>query len=126
MATNTNVKGRGFVKRIRDGVKTNYVKAECCDICGSTNDLELHHFYSVSQMAEKWLKSKGIVITTDEDSLKYRDEFIEKHWDKLVNQCATLCNADHKKLHRIYGAKPALATGPKQGRWVSKQKEKHK
>lgn len=126
MATNTNVKGRGFVKRVRDGVKTNYNKADECDICGSQEDLELHHFYSVSQMAEKWLRAKGVVITTDEQSLAYRDEFIKEHWDELVNQCATLCNPHHKKLHRIYGPKPALFTGPKQARWVVKQKEKLK
>jgi hypothetical protein len=125
MATNVNVKGRGFVKRVRDRVKSNYDRADECEICASAQDVELHHFYSVSQMCGIWLKNKGVVIETDEQSLQYRDEFIEDHWDKLVNECATLCNTHHKKLHKIYGAKPTLATGPKQGRWVIKQKAKH-
>lgn len=125
MATNTNVKGRGFVKRIRDGVKTNYKRADACEICDSDEDIELHHFYSVSQMAEKWLNKKGLRIETDEQSLQYRDEFIKEHWEELINQCATLCNTHHKKLHKLYGPKPALATGPKQGRWVAKQKAKN-
>ena len=125
MATNTNVKGRGFVKRVRDRVKSNYERADDCEICGSSEDVELHHFYSVSEMCTKWLNKKGITITTDQESLDCRDEFIAEHWDELTNQCATLCNTHHKKLHRVYGPKPALTTGPKQGRWVVKQKAKH-
>jgi hypothetical protein len=125
MATNTNLKGRGFVKRVRDGVKTNYVKAPGCDICGSDEDLELHHFCSVSQMVNKWLKKEKIDIETDQDSLDHRDAFIEEHWDELTNQCATLCNTHHKRLHKIYGPQPTLATAKKQARWVIKQKEKN-
>lgn len=125
MATNTSVKGRGFVKRVRDGVKSNYERGDACEICGSDEELELHHFFSVSQMATAWLRKNGIVIKTDQDSLDSRDLFIEEHWDKLVNQCATLCLTHHRKLHKLYGTKPALATGPKQGRWVAKQAAKY-
>ena len=125
MATNTNVKGRGFVKRVRDKVKHKYVKDLECTVCGTSEDLELHHFYSVSQMCNKWLSKEGIKITADEQSLEYRDAFIAEHEDELVNKCATLCLKDHQKLHRIYGGKPALSTASKQERWVKKQKAKH-
>lgn len=125
MSTNTKVKGRGFVKRIRDGVKTNYDRGSICEICGADEGLELHHFYSVSAMAEVWLKKNKIKIVTDEDSMLHRDTFIEEHWDKLVNQCATLCDKHHLNLHKLYGSRPLLSTGPKQGRWIKKQKDKH-
>ena len=44
------------VKYIRDYIKKDYKLRDECYICKATDNLELHHLYSVSQLFEKtWL-----------------------------------------------------------------------
>ena len=119
----TNLK-RLPVKYIRDKAKSAYVKDDNCFICGTQENLEFHHYYSVDQLFTKWCKTNGIQVITTEDILACREDFIEEHKQELYEEAVTLCNTHHKKLHKIYGIKPTLPTGPKQKRWVLKQQDK--
>ena len=124
MATNTKLK-RLPVKYIRDRSKSAYEKDDHCAICGTEEDLEFHHYQSISLLFDKWCKKHSIKIVTTEDILEHRDTFIEEHKHELYDQAVTLCNTHHKTLHKIYGIKPTLPTGPKQKRWVARQQDKY-
>lgn len=110
------------VKYIRDKAKAGYKKGSSCEICGTTESLDFHHYYTMTPLFNKWCKEKGYKV---EDVLSIRDEFIEDENDKIYNQTVTLCHDHHMKLHSVYGKDPALATAKKQIRWVMIQKEKH-
>lgn len=123
MAKNTDNK-RLAVKHVRDRAKSAYEKDTKCYICGTTEDLELHHTHSLTMLLKQWAINKGYNIDTDEGILAVRDEFIEEHHDEIYKAVYTLCNRDHIKLHGIYGKNPSLATANKQGQWIEKQKAK--
>jgi hypothetical protein len=38
---------RTLIKLIRDGVKSQYKYADCCEICKTTEKLELHHYFTI-------------------------------------------------------------------------------
>jgi len=122
MAKNTNK--RLAVKHVRDKAKSAYEKQESCYICGTQNDLELHHFFSMTLLLEKWARAKGYDISTDEGILAVREEFIDEHKVELYDKVRTLCNTHHVALHKIYGKAPALGSEPKQERWVDIQRSK--
>lgn len=124
MAKNTGAAGnkRVATKHIRDGIKSNYKKACECAICGTDQDLELHHYHTVSLLLKQYSKERGIPIDTDEEVLAMRDQFYQVHWDELVECTVTLCNTHHKLLHKIYGREPSLSTAIKQEHWVKKIK----
>jgi 5-methylcytosine-specific restriction endonuclease McrA len=122
MAKNTNK--RLAVKHVRDKAKAAYEKQDTCYICGSTVDLELHHFFSLTLMLERWSAKKGYDISTDEGILAVREEFIAEHKTELYEKVRTLCNKHHVALHKVYGKAPALGSEPKQERWVEIQKTK--
>lgn len=122
MAKNTNK--RLAVKHVRDKAKSAYEKQDHCYICGTAQDLELHHFFSLTLMLESWSKKKGYDITTDEGILAVREEFIAEHRVELYDKVRTLCNPHHVALHKVYGKAPALGSEPKQERWVEIQKTK--
>lgn len=123
MAKNTNNK-RIPVKWIRDGAKAAYEKQDHCYICGTDQDLELHHTHSVTLLLESWCAKKGYDISTDEGVLAIRDEFIQAHKDELYNQVYTLCNPHHVKLHGVYGKAPPKGSEPKQVHWIEVQRQK--
>lgn len=116
MAKNTNK--RTATKHIRDGIKSQYVKGSCCEICGTEEDLELHHYHTVSLLLDKYCASNGITLKTDQDALDMREDFYAAHRHELVDDMATLCNKHHVQLHSIYGKQPALSTVAKQRNWV--------
>lgn len=117
---------RDPVKYIRDRVKSNYTKDSECRICGSTQNLEFHHFHSVAEMYNAWASNNSISVDTVEDIISVRDRFIEEHWSEMVEGCVTLCKLHHLKLHKVYGKNPKLPTAPKQARWVERQRLKTK
>lgn len=123
MAKNTNK--RLAVKHVRDKAKAAYEKADHCYICGTSLDLELHHFHSLTLMLERWAKQKGYDISTDDGILAVREEFIAEHHNELYNKVRTLCNPHHVHLHKIYGKAPKLGSEAAQERWVEIQKSKH-
>ena len=122
MAVNTNK--RIPVKHIRDGAKAAYDKQAHCYICGTSEELELHHTHSLTLLLNKWAKEKGYDLSTDELVLAIRDEFIQEHRYELYDAVYTLCNPHHVKLHSVYGKAPPLSTAEKQSKWVEVQKSK--
>lgn len=120
---------RDLVKYVRDRAKHAYKKKPNCEICGSDGDgkpLDLHHFSSMTLMLEAWLKKNKLNPTTSAEIMAIRDQFIEEHKVQIYDEVVTLCFKCHDlKLHKIYGAKPALATAKKQMAWVKRQKLKY-
>lgn len=113
---------RDIVKYVRDKAKSRYEKGSECHICGSTEHLDFHHFYSLTGLLNKWLKDNNL---NPQYIQALREDFIDEHEDELYVHTVTLCNMHHKQLHSIYGKEPSLATAKKQARWVKIQREKH-
>ena len=123
MAKNTS-NNRIPVKWVRDRAKAAYVKKDTCSICGTKQDLELHHLHSITVLLNMWANRKNYDISTDEGILAVRDEFIEEHKVELYDMVYTLCNNHHVKLHAVYGKAPAPSSVNKQRAWIEKQKAK--
>lgn len=123
MANNTNK--RIPVKHFRDGAKARYPTKVECAICGTDEELELHHYHGFTNLVEKWQKEKGISLKTDEEVLAVRDRFISEHEYELYTAVVCLCVGHHRNLHKIYGKSPLLSSAKKQEAWVQKQKEKN-
>lgn len=113
---------RDLVKYVRDKAKSNYDKGTECYICGECDNLDFHHFYSLSPLLHQWVKKKKVL---PEDIMSFRDDFIEEHWAELYEHTVTLCHEHHLRLHSVYGRDPGLGTAKKQMRWVEIQREKH-
>ena len=77
---------RYFVKYVRDGAKQGYKKGKECYICGSTEQLDFHHYYSLSILAANWLKERKLTIENAEQAFEWRDVFIAEHNDELYKQ----------------------------------------
>lgn len=123
MAKNTG-NNRIPVKWVRDRAKAAYEKQPNCYVCGTSEDLELHHLHSVTVLLNTWSKRKGYNISTDEGILAVRDEFIAEHKVELYDLVYTLCNRHHVALHGVYGKTPAPGSEERQKRWLEKQKAK--
>lgn len=115
---------RDLIKYCRDKAKSAYKKGPKCEICGSNENLEFHHYHSMTEMLTKWMTKNKIKINTADEIMSVRDTFIEEHYNQIYNETVTLCKTHHLKLHAVYGKRPSLATSGKQMRWVEKQKEK--
>jgi hypothetical protein len=113
---------RDAVKYVRDKAKSKYEKGTECRICGETEQLDFHHFYSLTPLLNQWLTKNKL----NPDYIQaLRDDFIEEHSAELYEHTVTLCHHHHLALHKIYGKDPALGTAKKQMRWVEIQREKH-
>jgi hypothetical protein len=123
MAKNTDNK-RIPVKWVRDRAKAAYEKKDCCYICNSTVDLELHHLHSVTKLLNTWAEKHNLDISTDEGILEVRDRFIAEHYTEIYDMVYTLCNNHHVKLHGVYGKAPSPESVDKQARWIEIQKTK--
>ena len=120
-----NIENRRIpVKLVRDKAKAAYDKKDVCYVCNCKEDLELHHFHSVTILLETWASAKNYDISTDDGILSVRDEFIADHKFELYDQVRTLCNKHHVNLHKIFGKAPASSSVPKQVRWVDIQRDK--
>lgn len=113
---------RDPVKYVRDRAKAKYQKGKECEICGATEDLDFHHFYSLSPLLHNWIQRNRL---DPNNVLEFRDEFIEAHIAELYHHAVTLCRSHHLKLHSVYGRNPPLGTAKKQMRWVNIQRDKH-
>ena len=116
---------RDLVKYVRDKAKSKYKKEAECYICGSTENLDFHHFYGLTELLEWWMKERGVVIETEEEILHLREVFIKENEDQVYNHAVTLCHMHHLKLHNIYGKRPKLITAKKQENWVEIQRKKY-
>jgi len=115
---------RDLVKYVRDKAKSKYKKDTECYICGSTENLDFHHFNGLTELLE-WLIERNITIDTEEEILALREQFIKENEEQVYNQAVTLCHMHHLKLHNIYGKRPKLLTAKKQRNWVDIQRKKH-
>ena len=114
------------VKWVRDSIKSKYKEKEPCYICGSEENIELHHLYSVSELWNNWLKKNHITINTDEDVLANRNTFEQDNLDFLSNDnLFSLCKPHHLKLHSVYGKSYTNYMGGKVRNWIEKQKIKY-
>ena len=116
---------RDLVKYVRDKAKSKYKKDTHCYICGSTENLDFHHFYGLTELLESWMKENDITIETEDEILELREIFIKENEDKVYKQAVTLCHMHHLKLHNIYGKRPKLLTAKKQQNWVEIQRKKY-
>lgn len=112
------------VKYLRDYCKSKYIKGTECEICGTTENLHFHHFYTISVLVNKWFETHPMVTTRDE-VFAWREEFESQHPVELYDEAVTLCKTHHEQLHKVYGKNPELTTAKKQARWVQRMKEKH-
>lgn len=124
MAKNINPLKRLEVKYVRDGIKSRYKLKTECEICGTTEELENHHYNTVNLLWEKWKKDNNIIIESAEEIYVQREAFYSAYLKEMITDLVTLCNTHHLKLHSVYGKEPPLFTASKQINWVSKQKEK--
>lgn len=122
MAANTN--NRIPVKWVRDRAKAAYDKKDCCYICNSTQELELHHTHSITLLLNAWAIRKNHDISTDSGIIAVRDDFIADYHKEIYQDVYTLCRQHHIKLHGIYGKAPSLASAIKQNNWIEIQKSK--
>ena len=116
---------RDLVKYVRDKAKSGYKKDTQCFICGETEHLEFHHFYGMTELLHKWLKDNKITITSADEIMNLREQFINEHLVEVYDEAATLCKTHHIRLHSIYGKRPKLQTAKKQKRWVEIQRDKY-
>jgi hypothetical protein len=114
---------RDPTKYLRDFCKSSYKKGTECRICGATEELQFHHYTTLSILVNKFLRGKK--CDTVEEVEAFREEFKEQYLDEIYVKTVTLCKADHARLHKVYGKAPALGTADKQERWVEKQREKN-
>lgn len=127
MSSNTNTLMRLEAKYIRDGIKARYPDKLACQICGTTDELENHHYHTVTLLWNQFKKNNGIVIKDADHIMSVRHSFYEQYERQLISpeEVVCLCNTHHLKLHSIYGKDPSLATSEKQKRWVGIQRGKH-
>jgi hypothetical protein len=116
---------RDLVKYVRDKAKSGYQKDTQCFICGDAENLEFHHYYGMTELLHTWLKGNKITITSADEIMKLREQFIEEHLTEVYDEAATLCKTHHIRLHSIYGKRPKLASALKQKRWVEIQRDKY-
>ena len=116
---------RDLVKYVRDKAKSKYKKGTECHICGSTENLDFHHYNGLTELLEWWMKKQNITIETEEEILALRETFIKENYDEVYNQAVTLCHMHHMRLHNIYGKRPKLMTATRQQKWVEIQRDKY-
>ena len=120
MASNNK---RVATKHIRDGIKAKYKKLSFCEICGTDDLLELHHYSTVSLLLKDYAERNSIPISTDEEVLAMRDDFYKIHSKELIEDTVTLCKEHHALLHTTYGSAPPLHTAVKQPGWVTRKRD---
>jgi len=114
------------VKHVRDGMKSRYKRREPCYICGSEENIELHHLYCVSELWNAWTQKNRIRVTTDEEARTYRTTFEAEYQEKLSNDnLYSLCKAHHSRLHQIFGKSYSNYVALKVGEWLERQKAQY-
>lgn len=123
---NKNELLRDEIKYIRDLAKSAYKKDTECFICKSIENLQFHHFYSMTALWNKWKKDNNLQIETVDDILHWRESFKAEFSQHIYVDTVTLCKGCHMgKLHKIYGKSPTLATAEKQRRWCQRMRDKN-
>ena len=118
------------VKYIRDYIKKSYKVKDSCYICNVTENLELHHIFSLSELFHTWCTLNNIILDKNssvDEILHIRENFTKDNLDKLSNDnLYTLCKFHHERLHNIYGQRYSNYLASKVLRWIELQKLKYK
>ena len=61
---------RDLVKYVRDKAKSQYKKATHCYICGSTENLDFHHYHGLTELLETWMKKEKINYKNEQEILE--------------------------------------------------------
>lgn len=116
------------VKYIRDYIKRDYKLKDYCYICGSEENLELHHIYSLSECWNNWCIKNNIdnnKISTVDEINELRQKFQQDCQEDLANEnLYTLCKMHHQRLHNIYGQRYGNHMAEKVKRWLDIQRDK--
>lgn len=122
---NNDTLARDEQKYIRDRIKSQYKKGNKCEICETTENLQFHHYTSLSVIWHKWKKKNNITINGVDEMMEVGTKFIAEHQFELFEDTVTLCKYHHAdRLHGIYGKSPTSFTTPKQRRWVDNLHQK--
>lgn len=116
------------VKIIRDYIKKHYQKSTKCYICGTSDNLELHHLYSVSELFNNWCKENSVDLehVTEPEMFEHRVKFYDDCVDYLCSDnWYTLCKTHHGRLHSIYGQRYPNSYAKKVKKWIELQKGRH-
>ena len=62
------------IKYVRDYIKKDYKIRDKCFICGSKDNLELHHLYSLSQLWEAWCREHNLKKVESVENIKINSE----------------------------------------------------
>jgi hypothetical protein len=79
----------------------------------------------MTELLYTWMKVNKLTITSADQIMNLREQFIEEHLIEVYDEAATLCKTHHLRLHSIYGKRPKLSTATKQKRWVEIQRDKY-
>jgi len=120
----TNLR-REPLKYIRDFIKKDYKARDCCYICGTTDNLELHHLYSVSELFNNWCSKNSIKEITTEAQIKTLRVTFDCAEALGHDNLFTLCGTHHKRLHNIYSQRYANSLAPKVKNWLEIQRTKY-
>lgn len=114
------------VKYVRDGIKSKYKVKEACYICGSLENIELHHLYSVSDLWNTWLTKNKLTVSNGDEVIALRSKFEEDNKDMLSNDnLFSLCKPHHQRLHQVFGKSYSTYVGEtKVLPWLTLQKNK--
>ena len=115
------------IKYIRDFIKKDYKLRDECFVCNSTEFLELHHLFSVSELFNNWCDKNKIIIIEDVETInELRVQFSQDCESDLSHEnLFTLCSSHHKQLHNIYGQRYSNHLTPKIKNWLEIQRAKH-
>jgi len=115
------------IKYIRDFIKKDYKLRDRCYVCGTTDNLELHHLFSVSELFRKWCDKNNIKSVDNLDQMnEYRIKFSEDCVTELSHEnLFTLCGKHHKQLHNLYGQTYSNGLTQKIHRWLDIQRLKN-
>lgn len=115
------------IKYIRDFIKKDYKLRDECYICRSTDTLELHHLYSISELFRKWCDKHKIYEINDVSVMEeVRSQFSQDCKEHLSHEYLfTLCSKHHKHLHSLYGQTYSNHLVPKIKKWLDLQRLKY-
>ena len=73
---------RDLVKYVRDKAKSQYKKGSECYICGTTDNLDFHHYNGLTELLESWIRKNNITIENEQDILEIREQFIGENYKR--------------------------------------------
>lgn len=117
---------RCIIKYVRDFIKKDYTKNTECYICGSSEKLEFHHIYSISELFNLWCQNKEIDLEdiSVADITKIRVPFYKDNIE-FLSKAVTLCKKHHLFLHNLYGQRYSNYIAIKVEKWLNIQKLKY-